>query len=79
MHLKKTSKSVNFCPTILILKLEEDMQHFWYIMLCYFKKGKNTTETPKKDVCVCGEAAVTDGMCQKCFPKFLRTTDILAK
>ena len=55
------------------------MQHFWYIMLCYFKKGKNTTETPKKDVCVCGEAAVTDGMCQKCFPKFLRTTDILAK
>ena len=27
------------------------MQHFWHIMLYYFKKGKSTTETHKKDLC----------------------------
>ena len=39
---------VNFCAAILILKMEEDTQHFWHIILCYFKKGKNTTEMQKK-------------------------------
>ena len=37
---KKTSKLVNFWAAILILNLREDMQHFWHIMLYYFKKGK---------------------------------------
>ena len=48
------------------------MQHFWHIMLCYFKKGKNTTETKKKKkICtVYGEGAVTDRTCQKWFAKF---------
>ena len=50
VHLKKTSKLVSFCVAILILKMEEDTQHFWHIKLYYFKKGKNTTET-KKDLC----------------------------
>ena len=28
--------------------MEENKQHFWQIMLCYFKKGKNATEMQKK-------------------------------
>ena len=38
---------MNFCEVILILKMEENKQHFWHIMLYYFKKGKNVTETQK--------------------------------
>ena len=46
MHLKNLSKLVNFCVAILkTLKMEENMQHFEHIMLYYFKKGKNATET----------------------------------
>ena len=41
---------MNFCVAILILRLEENMQHFWHIMLYYFKKGKNATEMQKKFV-----------------------------
>ena len=47
--------------------MEEDIQHFRYNMLYYFKKGKNTTEMQKK-VCavyVYGEGTVIDGTCQK--------------
>ena len=37
------------------------MQHFWHIMLYYFKKGKNATEMQKEEICaVCGEGAVID-------------------
>ena len=65
MHFfKKKSKLVNFCVAILILKMEEDMQHFQRIMLYYFKKGKNVTETQKKICAVYGEGAVIDQMCQ---------------
>ena len=47
------------------------MHHFWYIMLYYFKKGKNATEMQKKKIyAVCGEGAVTDRMCQKWFANF---------
>ena len=56
--------------------MEEDMQHFWCIMLYYFKKGKNATVTPKMICAVYGEG---DWMCQKWFVKFLGTIDILAK
>ena len=31
-----------------MLKMEETMQHFQHIMLCYFKKGKTATETQKR-------------------------------
>ena len=55
------------------------MEYLWHIMLCYFKKGKNTTETQKKICAVDGEGAVTDQMCQKWFAKFLGILDILAK
>ena len=43
------------------------------------KKGKNSTETPKKICAVYGKCAVTDQTCQKWFVKFLGTIDILAK
>ena len=59
--------------------MEEDTQHFWCIMLYYFKKDKNATETQNKICAVYGEGAVTDQTCQKCFVEFLGTVDILAK
>ena len=61
---------MNFCVVILILKIEEKKQHFWHIMLYYFKKGKNATETQKKICAVYGEGAVTERMCPKWFAKF---------
>ena len=67
---------MNFCAAILILKMKENMQHFWHIMLYYFKKGKNATETQKKICVVYGEGAATDQMCQKWFVKLLGTIDI---
>ena len=79
MHFNKTSKLVNFCIAILILKMEENKWRFWHIMLYYFKKGKNTTETHKKHLCSLWrslgplyyeEGAVTDQMCQKWFARF---------
>ena len=65
VHLKNLSKLVNFCAAILILKMEEDMQHFWHIMLYYFKEGKNATKTQKEIFSVYGEGAVTHQTCQK--------------
>ena len=45
----------------LILTIEANKQHFWHIMLYYFKKGKNETEMKKKKICaVQGEGAVSD-------------------
>ena len=44
--------------------MEENVQHFQCIMLYYFKKGKNTTETLKKTCAVYGGGAVTDQTCQ---------------
>ena len=46
------------------------MQHFQYIILYYFMKGKNTTEMKKKTYVLYGEAAVTDGMCQSGLQSF---------
>ena len=51
---KNLSKLVSFCVT-LILKMEENMQHFQHIMLSYFKKFKNTTETHTKRFAQCME------------------------
>ena len=39
--------------------MEEKKQYFSHIMLYYFKKGKNTTETQIKIFAVYGESAVT--------------------
>ena len=56
---------MNFCVAILIMKMEEKKPHFWHIMLYYFKKGKNATETQNKMCEVYGEDAVTDQTCQR--------------
>ena len=45
------------------------LQHFQHIMLYYFKKDKNATETKKKICAVYGEGAGTDGMPPQWFPK----------
>ena len=59
MHLKRNlPKLVNFCVAILILKMEENKQYLWHIML-YFKKGKNATEKQKRICAVCGEGCET--------------------
>ena len=50
--------------------MEDKKQRFWHIMLYYFKKGENATETQKKVCAVYGEGAVTDQTCQKWFAKF---------
>ena len=50
--------------------MEEKKQHFWHIMLYYFKKGKNATEMHQKICAVYGEGAVADRMCQKWFAKY---------
>ena len=49
-----------------ILKMEESKQHFWCVVLCYFKKDKNSTERWNR-ICVEG---VTDQTCPKWFVKF---------
>ena len=60
---------MNFCAVILILKMEENTQHFHHIILYYLKKGKNTTEMQKKVCAESGEGAVTNQMCQTWFVK----------
>ena len=70
---------VNFYVAILIFKIEENMQHFWHIMLYYFKEGKNTTETQKLICAVCGKGSVTDWTCQNWFAKFCARDFLLDK
>ena len=51
----------------------EDRRKKQHIMLYYFRKGKNATEThthTKKICAVYGEGAVIDQICQKWFAKF---------
>ena len=70
VYIKKSlSKLVDFCVAILILKMGENMQHFWHIMFYYLKKGKDATEMQKiKKICaVYGEGAVTDRTCWRFF------------
>ena len=55
----KRIKIDEFFLAILILKMVENMQHFWHIVLYYFKKGKNATEMLNKICIVHGEGAVT--------------------
>ena len=50
--------------------MEENVQHFWHIMLDYFKRGKNATDVQKEICTVCGEGAVSDRMGQRWFAKF---------
>ena len=51
---------MSFCVAILILKTEEEKQHFWHIILYYFKKGKNATEMKEKMCAVYEDGAMTE-------------------
>ena len=46
--------------------MDENTQHSRHIMLYYFKKGKNASETHTQRFALC----VTDRTCQKWFAKF---------
>ena len=61
---------VNFCVAVLTLKMEDKKQYFQHILLYYFKKGKNATETHKKTCAMYGEGAMTDRTRQKWLAKF---------
>ena len=51
---------MDFSVAILILKMEENKQHFLHIMLYYFKTSKNAIKTQNKICVVYGVGAVTD-------------------
>ena len=71
MHLKKL-KLVNFCVAILILKMEENKQHFGILFCVMSRKVKM-----QKKICVVhGEGAMADGTCQKWLAQ-LRAGDFL--
>ena len=61
--IKKPIKIGEFFCGHFHIEDRRNMQHFWHIMLCYFKNDKNTTETQKEICAVYGEDAVTDQMC----------------
>ena len=69
---------MNFCAASLVLKMEENTQHFLHIMFYYFKKGKNTTEMKKKIV-QCVEKVLWVIVCVKSVLQISSTIDILAK
>jgi len=51
------------------LKMAENKEHFRHIMLFYFRKGKNISQTQKKICAVHGESAI-DSTCRKWLRKF---------
>ena len=44
---------MNFCLVILIMKIEESMQHFHHVMLYYFKINENANEMQHKRFVQC--------------------------
>ena len=52
---KKNTKIGEFLRRHFNIEDGRKKQHFWHIMLYYFKKGKNTTETQKKIFLQCME------------------------
>ena len=63
MHLKTLIKIGEFLCSHFNIEDGGKYTTIWYIMLYYFKKGKNTTETQKKICTVYGDCAVTEQMC----------------
>ena len=51
MHLKRLIKINEFLCSLFNIKYGREKQHFWHIMLYYFKKGQNAAERHKKDLC----------------------------
>ena len=52
-----------------IVNMEQNKQYFRCLMLFYFRKGKNATQT-KKRCAVYGEDAVSERVCQYWFAQF---------
>ena len=50
--------------------MEDQAEHYRHLMLFYYRKGKNATETCRKICHVYGENAVTERVCQKWFARF---------
>jgi len=50
--------------------MEQNKQYFRCLMLFYFRKGKNATQTRKKICPVYGEDAVSERVYQNWFAKF---------
>ena len=51
VYFKKLIKIGDFfCVAILVLKMEENREHFLHTMLYYFKRGKSTSEVQNKDL-----------------------------
>ncbi|EZA62154.1 Histone-lysine N-methyltransferase SETMAR, partial [Ooceraea biroi] len=50
--------------------MEQNKQYFRYLMLFYFHKGKNATQTKEKICAVYGEDAVSERVCQNRFVEF---------
>jgi transposase len=51
-------------------KMDNKNVHFRHIMLFYFKKGKNATQTQGKICAVYGENAVNERTCRKWLARF---------
>lgn len=50
--------------------MDNNKVHFRHIMLFYFKKGKNATQTQRKIYAVYGEDAIKEQTCRKWFARF---------
>ncbi|GFU28617.1 histone-lysine N-methyltransferase SETMAR [Trichonephila clavipes] len=50
--------------------MERDKQHFRYILLFYYRKGKSAIQAKKKLTDVYGEGVLTVRQCQNWFAKF---------
>ena len=63
---------MNFCGSILILKIEEKSNIFGLLRFIISKKVKTQLKCKKKKKknCAMYEVTVTDWMCQKWFAKF---------
>ena len=70
---------VNFCVAILILKMEEKMQHFWHIMLYYFRKVKMQLKCEKRFVHCMEKVLWLTEYVKSGLRSFFGTIDILEK
>ena len=56
---------VNFCQFYMPLNVEENKVHFRHLMLFFYRKGKNVTQTTNKICAVHGEGAVAERTVRK--------------
>jgi len=59
-----------FCQFYTPLNMEENKVHFRHLMLFFYRKGKNVTQTANKICTVYGEDAVAEKTVRKWFARF---------